>query len=76
MKPLMLGAGYYMIYFIHIYQKRGFCFITLLQNELNTDVARLTAQESNLPCNKSRCCRWQKVVAESRVLDFTFWKKI
>ena len=75
MKPPMLGAGCYMIYFIHIYQKRAFCF-TLLQNELNTDVARLTTQESNLSCNKSRCCRWQKVVAESRVLDVTFCKKI
>ena len=64
----MLGAGCYMIHFIHIYQKLAFCF-TLLQNELNTDVARLTTQESNLSCNKSRCCRWQKVVAESRVLD-------
>ena len=70
----MLGAGSYMIYFKHIYQKRAFCF-KLLQNKLNTDVARLTTQESNLSCNKSRCCRWQKVVAESRVLEVTFAKK-
>ena len=63
MKPPMLGAGSYMIYFKHIYQKRAFCF-TLLQNKLNTDVARLTTQESNLSLQQiallqvaKSCCR-------------------
>ena len=36
-------------------QKLATCFETLLQNELNTHVARFTTHESNLSCNKSGC---------------------
>ena len=36
-------------------KKRATCFETLLQNEWNNDVARLTTLESNLSCNKSGC---------------------
>ena len=32
---------------------RANCFAILLQNELNSDVARFTTHESNLSCNKS-----------------------
>ena len=37
-------------------QKRGSCFATLLQIELNSDDARFNIHESNLSCNKSGCC--------------------
>ena len=47
-------------------QKRGSCFATLLQIELNSDDARLTIHESNLSCNKSGCCRLRNDVADSR----------
>ena len=32
-------------------------FATMLQNELDSDIARFTTLESNLSCNKSGCCR-------------------
>ena len=47
-------------------QKRARYFATLLQNELNGDVARFTTHQSNLFRNKSACCRLRKVFAESR----------
>ena len=41
----------------HRYSSTHFAgiFATLLQNELNSHVARLTTHESNLSCNKSGC---------------------
>ena len=42
-------------------QKRATCFAKLLQNELSSDVARFTTH-SDLPCNKSGCCRKKRVV--------------
>ena len=33
------------------------CFVTLLQKELKSDVARFTANNSNLSCIKSGCCK-------------------
>ena len=44
-------------------------------NTLYSDVARFTTHESNLSCNKSVCCRLQKVVAEVESCS-TFCKKI
>ena len=43
-------------------QKRATCFATVLQN-LRVLPLR---NEPNLSCNISGCCRWRKVVAESR----------
>ena len=34
-------------------KKRANCFATLLQNDLNSDVACFTTHEANLPCKKS-----------------------
>ena len=42
-------------------QKRATCFAKFLQNELSSYVARFTTH-SDLPCNKSGCCRKKRVV--------------
>ena len=36
-------------------KKHATCLATLLQNELNSDVARFTNHDSNLSCYKSSC---------------------
>lgn len=50
-------------------QKRATCFVTLLQNEVNSDVVRCTIHESKLSCNKSGC-RLRKVVEEQSISTF------